>query len=192
VFGSVDSYVTPFQYASGSLSAAVGTFWGGLLDILLNSESAFHVHVLLYPASTPATRVPIIFTQPYEIRHRNQAAFRLIITPAPGSALENTRMDISMWQSMDKKFWTPTLPVVMDTDGVSLGGLAVHVPIPNAAPIGLPANYSGILVQMPYNLAYSSPANYIRLMFTPYTVEESEPPDLTGWTMQAIANAREL
>jgi hypothetical protein len=169
------------------------------LDRVIGAGFDLGFVIQMYPrniAPTPDTNGPIVVTEPYELRNRNQAAFRLVVNPPSSYDTEVSynyviRCYASQGVTAHGQFWTPVPTCVFDENAAATPGNGQVIAALNHID-GMPFNYGGTIVAIPIG-AFSGPWNYIRFLFEPITVGEGGTlPNFTGWSMQIIANAREL
>ena len=189
------NYSGPSQLING---AAVGMHTD-TYDHAIGSGFDLGLVIQMYPrniAPTPDTNGPIVVTEPYELRNRNQAAFRLVVNPPSSYDTEVSynyviRCYASQGVTAHGQFWTPVPTSVYDENASSTPGNGQVIAALNHID-GMPVNYGGTIVALPVGTAVG-PWNYIRFLLEPITVGEGGTlPNFTGWSMQIIANAREL
>jgi hypothetical protein len=187
---------TSFGPVQGINVAPVGNFSVGLSYPLGPAMFDVEVDVNMFPLDTPAGEQAIVLTEAYEIRNRNQAAIRFVVTPAPGYDTEAVwtfvaRSYVSQGESNGKIYWTPAPVSIFDESAASTPGNGVIIDAVNHR-TGMPANYGGTIITLPTNTGFVGPWNYWKILLQPITVFIGSPPDFTGWKLEAYANAREI
>lgn len=168
-----------------------------------STHANLRIGIYLYPTSIPAVYNNILCTKPYELRLRNNPAFRLNFIrdpsqPVPESDLTiNVAMLVSQGEVDGETLWTKC---VMQMFGNQYGDGVVGDLIPLNFPATLawlPKNWQGDIVQIAksttdINGGVEGPWNYIRLFFMNPVDDEGHLQDYTGWKLEITANAREL
>ena len=200
---------TGFAYESqlSNLTTTPPSNFNMFAPVLLDPTSYFGLFYDLHPISTPAIPAhngPIIMTEEYEIRNRNQAAFRFE-TVYPTLPDASPTYDVKAYASQGK-FWNPTIgayteywtPVPLCSSDEALphvwGETLTITAISHID--GMPANYGGTIVSIPANAAspgggvatFGGPWNKLKFVIYP----SPSAFDFTGWTLQIVASAREL
>ena len=174
--------------------------------VLLTSTSYFGLFYSLAPYSTPAIPAhngPVIVTEPYEIRNRNQAAFRFV-TVYPSLPDTPAVYDVKAYASQGifknpqtgayDEYWTPVPMCSSDEALPSAWGETVTITAVSHLD-GMPANWGGTIVTIPANIAspggnatFGGPWNKLRFVIYP----SPSAFNFTDWTLQIVASAREL
>jgi hypothetical protein len=167
---------------------------------LISSDGRVQLHINLFPKSvapTPATYDPVVITEEYEIRLRNQAAIRLVFTPPEDWTGEDpptvvARCYVSQGSHPNEiRYWTPAPICIFDESAASTPGNSVVIDMFSHMS-GMPDAYGGTIIALPTE-SFRGPWNYLRILLMPPTVGEGGSlPDYTGWTLKAFANAREI
>ena len=153
----------------------------------------------LYPSSTPETNLPLLMTEPYELRQRNIPAFRLMFNrvdgeetyPAVNVQMLASQGPINSGSSISWE-WTPipcdvllkaTATKEVETPLLTVNGTNID---------NMPLNYGGVMLTVPKE--YVGPWNYIRLWFYAQAPVEGVRQEqfLNGHIVLVQANAREL
>jgi hypothetical protein len=161
------------------------------------------LHFNLLPKTAPAVNNPILCTRPYELRNRNNPAFRFDFEYALSGTPYDTTLDVAMLVSQGevggKTLWT-RCPSLCFGNTFPTGGVSDVIPLTfPAANAWTPANWQGNIIKMPdfatangaANGTFSGPWNYVKFMlFNPGGAETTQ--DYSNWRLEIIANAREL
>ena len=158
--------------------------------------------IYLYPTIVPPTYNPIMITKPYEMRLRNNAAFRFNFVPDDPSApppynnlIINIAAIVSGGTVDGKMLWTK-IPLQSfgnnNAQGVSTDTMVITFP---SRLTWLPLNWQGDIFQIATctvaaNDTFVGPWNYIRFFMMNPGGESTQ--DYSGWRLEVIANAREL
>jgi hypothetical protein len=146
----------------------------------------------LAPPDSPALLYPLLTTEGYEIRLRNQTCFRFNCSP-PGSSrpddFTSPKFAVRMFGSQGivngRQYWTP-----IPFNVVGVNGLVQHATTQqlDAYPFEdyLPDFWCGSAIIFD-NQEYSTPWNYVRFLILP--VAEN---DVSGYVLSITASAREL
>lgn len=174
----------------------------GLPTVVDTNTSIFALFSLL-PASSPPSTNPLLWTEPYELRQRNRPAFKIVVK-GPNDET-NKAASVFCFGSQgpftpDRKMEWTWLPSICVGTGQALVNAGAHIPMidPNATVAELPHEYQGwsILLGQGSGVDVKGPWNYIRFLIVPGQVYPSTDPvsyyDLTGYSMEIVANAREL
>jgi hypothetical protein len=167
------------------------------------SATKMIIHINLLPISVPEQNNPIVCTKPYELRNRNNPAFKFVFSREYGEAPEEAlTVQVSMLVSqgpIDGKWsWTKTPCLEFGTTNANgfvsdLHSLAFPVNITYC-----PTDWSGDIIKMAAVGAhsgtdtgsYAGPWNYVKFFIhMPYNDTEEY---YNGWFLDIIANAREL
>jgi hypothetical protein len=207
VIGHDNGYVIDaYESQLSNLTTTPPTNFSMFAPRLLVTTSFFGLLFDLHPASSPAIpshNGPLIMTQEYEIRSRNQAAFRFV-TRWPTLPDTVVRFIARCYASQGKlwnsgtgnydEYWTSVPMCSSDESLPSAWGETITIDAGSHID-GLPANYGGTIVTIPANVAspggnatFAGPWNKLRFALYPAT----PPTDFTGWTLQIVANAREM
>jgi hypothetical protein len=147
----------------------------------------------LFPLDVPATLPLLLFTEPYELRHRNLPAFRFYFTY--GGQQEDPLLAVKMFVSQGKVdtspqewLWTPCPVDVLDNTGFLKEQVAASLHIAIDGISGLPAYYGGAMLIVPKE--FTGPWNYIKFLL--YTPTGQDVSDLNAGIVNILANAREV
>jgi hypothetical protein len=157
----------------------------------------------IYPKTTPGTYNNILCTKPYELRNRNNPAFRFDFQYALSGTSYDKILDVAMLVSQGevdgKTLWT-RCPSLCFGNTFPTGGVSAVIPLTfPAANAWTPENWQGNIIKMPdfatangaANGAFSGPWNYVKFMlFNPGGAETHQ--DYSNWRLEITANAREL
>jgi hypothetical protein len=156
----------------------------------------------IYPKTTPGTYNNILCTMPYELRNRNNPAFRFNFQYALSGTPYDKTLDVAMLVSQGevegKTLWT-RCPSLCFGNTFPTGGVSDVIPLTFPAAIAwTPANWQGNIIKMPdfatangaANGAFSGPWNYVKFMLFNPGGETTQ--DYSNWRLEIIANAREL
>jgi len=138
--------------------------------------------------------LPLLFTEPYELRNRNLPAFYFDITgPTPTS--ETPTYNAVMFVSQDGVHWTACSGSIISGDYTDpFNGAFVGSPITMPCKVHEIPNYGGQMITVVKE--DTGPWNYIKFMLFA-DAPSGDPPvrheqDLAFIYIQIIANAREL
>lgn len=207
VIGHDNGYVVDaYESQLSNLTTTPPTNFSMFAPRLIVPTSFFGLLFDLHPNSTPevpAHNGPIIMTEEYEIRSRNQAAFRFISTYP--SLPDTNPTYIARCYMSQGKFWNPgagrfdeywtSVPMCSSDEAIpSAWGETITISAVSYIP-GMPLNYGGTVVTIPSNVAapggnavFGGPWN--KLKFVLYPAPGTY--DFTGWTLQIAASAREI
>lgn len=159
----------------------------------VTADSAIKVDFNLRPnISTPAIYAALLVTEPYEIRTRNQVAFRFSCVPPFSERPDDyTTPQFAVWlfgsqgEVEGKTLWTRIPFNVVGVNGLVQHAIAQNV---DAYPFYdfLPDFWGGTTIIFD-NQEYATPWNYVRFLILP--VEEN---DVSEYVLSITANAREL
>ena len=168
--------------------------------VIIDSDTRIQVGLSLTPLSTPdvpAHYLPLLMTEPYETRSRNNPAFRVIWSgPHNGSTLNlNCQMfgsqgpvrdDGTAWE------WTPIPVNILKSGNAYIDNIIATLNILELPTIPPNPTYSGDMLTVSNN--FRAPWNYVKLWFYCDLGEAGarRENDYAGLTVQVIANAREL
>jgi hypothetical protein len=160
----------------------------------ITADSAVKLDFNLFPkdAEGPEIYLPLLTTEPYEIRTRNQVALRFACTPPfterPG---DYTSPQFAVWlfgsqgEVDGKTLWTRIPFNVVGVNGLVQHAIEQHI---DAYPFydWLPDFWAGTAILFD-NQEYATPWNYVRFLILP--VAEN---DVSGYVLNITANAREI
>jgi hypothetical protein len=161
--------------------------------VLITGNADLGMYFDLYPHSTPDLLPLLLFTEPYELRHRNLPAFRFYFTY--GGQQEGALLNVKMFVSQGKVdtspqewLWTPCPVDVLDNTTALKEQAFAHLDIVDEGITGLSAEYGGSMLIVPKE--YTGPWNYIKFLL--YTPDGQDVSVLNAGIVNILANAREV